>query len=183
MEGPFSKGKVLEHSGFMCLFLYPKFVSQLFKLDFGLEAKHNFLSTTVPVKGVSSRIKGLYYFFSSVQDVFFQPFTENFEGVKVNQWPVWVINTLLLPHKKYRDRYRLFQFFVTNGLDPEIASLFVRVLAYDIYYEQLIIGDYDKNALAHLSSMVSEVRDGTFFKKSSERGYSKVYNILSGRVE
>lgn len=96
--------------------------------------------------------------FLHTQDVFW----------KYSEWPAWVREMVLLPHKKNPQRYRLFLFFVGNGLHPETAALWTLLI--DVRKTQggwfLIRGQYDDDAMRHMEQMVREVNEEKFFKKN-----------------
>lgn len=87
---------------------------------------------------------------------------------KYGEWPRWLQDMALLPHKANPQRYRLFLFFVGNGLDPETAAQWTLVIDARPFNgaTRLIQGAYDESAQDHIRQMQREVREETFFKKN-----------------
>ncbi len=73
---------------------------------------------------------------------------------KINTWPLWAQNAMLLSHKKRNRRYDLMKFLSYNGLDPGIAAIWVQ--ANDYRYNQLILETYDRNAIQDFIRITDE---------------------------
>lgn len=80
---------------------------------------------------------------------------------KISTWPGYLQTMALKEHKSYRDRYRLFLFFVGNGLDPMTAYHWVVMRDYvdgDLKWEA-----YDASAHAQLTTQIKETESGKIF--------------------
>jgi len=93
------------------------------------------------------------------------------------EWPPWTQEIALQEHKRYRERYRFFLFLVFNGLNPLTARMWVAMK--DCRGDRHIEGDYDRNAWAHLDSMVRDALSGDLIKKKQAR----MYDMITGRPE
>lgn len=81
---------------------------------------------------------------------------------QIRDWPKWLQALALKAHKLNRDRYQLFYFFVSNGLDPSMASRWV--LLYDFVNGTEIFGDYDKHAMDQvMKQLPNQLEAGTLF--------------------
>jgi len=67
----------------------------------------------------------------------------------------------LKAHKTYRERYRLFLFFVANGVQPKIAYYWVCMR--DFANGEPVYEAYDASANAQFNHMIHAVEDHTFF--------------------
>ena len=92
----------------------------------------------------------LWFFFNSGED--FYP---------IRLWPVYLRAMCLKAHKTYRERYRLFLFFVANGVAPKIAYYWVCMR--DFANGEPVYEAYDASANAQFNHMIHAVEDHTFF--------------------
>lgn len=99
------------------------------------------------------------------QDVFF----------RYGDWPKYIQDMVLKPHKNNRERYTLFFFFVGNGLDPYQAARWTLLI--DVRQGTLVLGQYDESARQQMEQMRREVREEKFFK-----GTKQMMDMTLGRV-
>lgn len=87
------------------------------------------------------------------------------EFYKIRNWPRYLREMALKSHKKYRERYRLFLFFVANGVAPrrayELMALRNVVNGREIYEA------YDASANAQMAAALKDAEDGTIFRNRS----------------
>jgi len=111
----------------------------------------------------------LIEYLHSTQDVFF----------RYGDWPRYLQEMILTPHKNNRQRYTLFFFLVGNGLDPILASRWTFII--DVRTAagrpHMILGQYDDEAQRQMEQMRREVRNETFFK-----GAKAMMDMTLGRV-
>lgn len=107
------------------------------------------LEARVPKNDREARVRN---FFTSVQDEFWS----------FPDWPLWVQDMALMEHKPYRERYRLFLFFVFNGLNPLTARMWVVMKDWRGRY---IEEDYDRSAWSQLDQQVKDAFSGDIYKK------------------
>lgn len=94
----------------------------------------------------------------------------------ISQWPQWVQNDVTLEHKTNRNRYNLFFFFASNGLDPEVAKDWV--LAVDATGDTLIQGAYDAKTDYQMNrQLVPQAYAGTLWK-----GRKMMMDMVMGKV-
>lgn len=90
-------------------------------------------------------------------------------------WPPYIQAMALKTHKNNRERFRLFQFFTYNGLDPVTAWDLVQIK--DYYRGAPVREDYDNSAWSQYVHMNKQLRDGSLFPNGSG-----IYSIIAGRV-
>lgn len=105
------------------------------------------------------------------QDVFF----------RFGDWPRYIRDIMLKPHKNNRERYTLFFFFVANGLEPATAAEWTLLIDYRRPAgggaPREIRGGYDLSAQQHMIQMIRQVEQETFF-----RGNKAMMDMTLGRV-
>lgn len=99
-------------------------------------------------EGEDLRILRVFDYFDSGEDFY-----------KIRDWPRYVREMALQRHKNYRDRYRLFLFFVANGLDPHTAYEWVCVR--DYVNGKPIYEVYDASANQQMNAAIKAAQDGT----------------------
>ena len=92
----------------------------------------------------------LWFFFNSGED--FYP---------IRLWPAYLRCMALKAHKTYRERYRLFLFFVANGVEPKLAYYWVCMR--DYVNGEPVYEAYDASANAQFNHMIHAVQNHTFF--------------------
>jgi len=105
---------------------------------------------------LSPRETRLIEYLHSTQDVFF----------RYGNWPAYLQEMILLPHKNNRQRYTLFFFLVGNGLEPLLASQWALLIDVRPVAGRpvMVLGTYDAEAMRQMEQMRREVRNETFFK-------------------
>jgi hypothetical protein len=93
---------------------------------------------------------------------------------RISAWPAYVREMCLKPHKAYRERYRLFLFFVANGVEPVLAYYWVCIR--DIDYGRPVYESYDASANAQMNAMIADARSGKIYSKA------KWFDMHLGRV-
>lgn len=101
---------------------------------------------------------------------FFQRRTDWFP---LHTWPLHIQASALKEHKRNRERYVLFCFFVFNGLRSVDAIQWIR--AADYIDGQLVFAEYDSHAERHFVQLRNQYLRGTL-------GNIRVYDIISGRT-
>jgi len=91
------------------------------------------------------------------------------------EWPLWVQQIALQAHKRFRERYRLFLFFVWNGLNPLTARMWVIIRDYK---GRFIEEEYDRSAWSQLDQMVKDA-----FNKELYKPETKMFDMITGRPE
>lgn len=111
----------------------------------------------------------LIEYLHSTQDVFF----------RYGDWPGYLQEMILLPHKKDRERFTLFFFLVGNGLDPFIASQWALILDVRPWQgrPRVILGTYDDAAQRHMAQLRKQLREENLFK-----GEKSMIDMTLGRV-
>lgn len=98
----------------------------------------------------------------------------------IRLWPIWVQRIALKDHKGNRDRFAMFFFLVSNGLDPKRAVFWIK--GHDVGSKGdnkgfLLSGDYDTHEYRHFLQMEKQVTDGTLFK-----GRKLVFDMTKRRI-
>lgn len=133
--------------------------------------------------GLTSRRDRLQAYFSSQSQYFFD----------FHKWPKLWQDMALLEHKGHRERYRLFLFFVFNGLNPKIAKNWVMAadagsdVAHDedlneYMVEFTIPGKYDASAHRHFDQLVVAAGKPTGTQGSLYNTTGQVYSFHQKRV-
>jgi len=110
-----------------------------------------------------ARSARLWNFFNSGEDFY-----------KIALWPKYLREMALKAHKPYRERYRLFLFFVANGLDPKQAYYFICMR--DFVDGEPVYEAYDASANAQMNAQIQATVNGTIFNGRSW------YDMHLGRV-
>lgn len=84
---------------------------------------------------------------------------------KIQTWPNYVAAMALKAHKNYRERYRLFLFFVANGIAPEVAYYWVCMRDYE--NGEPVYEAYDASANAQMNAQIQAARNGSIFNGKS----------------
>lgn len=93
---------------------------------------------------------------------------------RLRDWPEYLQEMMLKKHKNNRERFRLYQFLVANGLHPDIARAWVQVE--DVKQGYLLqYGAYDESAERQFDQMKRQAADGSLFK-------TKYYDMHKKRV-
>jgi len=102
----------------------------------------------------------------------------------MREWPKWVQELGLLPHKNLRERFTFFRFLAVNGLRPEMCGAWT--LTNDVKQGQnLVQNGYDDAAWRHVAQMQQQLMDGhtvpagLWFK--GEKG--TCFSMITGKVE
>jgi len=103
-------------------------------------------------------------------------FTKQDEFWSFPEWPKHFQEMALMKHKRYRERYRLFLFFVYNGLNPLTARMWVVM---NDWKGRFIEEDYDRSAWSQLDSQVTEAFNGDIYKKMQ----GTMWDMINRRVE
>lgn len=90
------------------------------------------------------------------------------------KWPDYLQDMMLKAHKSNRERFRLMQFLIGNGMDPTRARIWVTVRDVEDGY-RLRFEPYDAVAVRDMDGMVVKARDGTLFQYA-------YYDMTLGRV-
>lgn len=80
---------------------------------------------------------------------------------KLREWPDYLQQMALKKHKSYRERYRLFLFFVANGLNPSQALNWVSLK--DVVNGDLVFETYDAAAWAQMQAAYNDARSGKIY--------------------
>lgn len=96
----------------------------------------------------------LWNFFNSGEDFF-----------KIVEWPTYLRAMALKAHKNYRERYRLYLFFVANGLDPVLAYYWVN--ARDYAEGGLKFEPYDASANSQMNAQIKATHEGRIFRRAN----------------
>jgi len=94
----------------------------------------------------------------------------------IREWPAYLRQNVMSPHRRNRERYTLFFFLVANGLDPTTAGLWT--LLSDVSHGHILTEGYDAQAERQVAQMMVQHDDGSLYR---ERKY--MYNMSSGKVE
>jgi len=101
----------------------------------------------------------------------------------INTWPQYLADAAIKTHKNRNDRFRLMQFLIANGMNPERAEKLVLITSVkwkkNVPVEVSMQG-YDMAAIRHVNSMVKQHKEGLLLKK--ENGiYYKVFDMHRGK--
>lgn len=85
----------------------------------------------------------------------------------IRQWPTWMQRMALKEYKGNRDRFGMFFFFVSNGLNANTAKHWI--MAKDVSsggWDKgfLLFGDYDTHAYRQFRQLERQLNTGTLFK-------------------
>jgi len=87
---------------------------------------------------------------------------------KMSEWPRYLVDIALLPHKNNRERFTLFFFLAANGLDPETAALWTLLIDVrpDAQGRPKLIESqgYDAAALRQMEQLKQQHELGTLYK-------------------
>lgn len=93
-----------------------------------------------------------------------------------SDWPRWAQSLMLRVHKRLRERYNLFVFFVMNGLSPELAQRWIRAKSVNFNGKALVMGDYDQKALTQLQvQMPRQLANGTLVRNPDKRIFDMIF--------
>jgi len=87
------------------------------------------------------------------------------EFYKIRSWPRYLREMALKVHKSYRERYRLFLFFVANGLDPRTSYEWVCVK--DHVNGVCVYEAYDAAANAQMAAAMKDAEEGRLLNNRS----------------
>lgn len=93
---------------------------------------------------------------------------------KIRSWPRYLREMALRAHKNYRERYRLFLFFVANGVEPRVAYEWVSLR--DVVNGRPVYEAYDASANAQMASAIKDADEGRLLLNRSW------YDMRLGRV-
>ena len=90
--------------------------------------------------------------------------SSKFDWYPIREWPKYIQEMALKEHKNNRERYKLFLFFVGNGMNPYTATIncmlrdvrpseYDRGRKYDVY-------PYDHKAMEHFAQLQREAETG-----------------------
>lgn len=118
---------------------------------------------------LSPRETRLIEYLHSTQDVFY----------RYGDWPRYLQEMILLPHKNNRQRYTLFFFLVGNGMEPVLAGQWALIIDVRPVAGRpvMVLGQYDDEAQRQMAQMKREVREEKFFK-----GQKAMMDMTLGRV-
>jgi len=141
-------------------------------------AQADFIKNNPPVKDVENhgppykldgRQARLWNYFNK-QDVFYP----------IRRWPSWVAGIQLSPKKRRNDRYRLFLFYVYNGLPSWLAVEFITLFDYrqKMFYFNALSKKHEK----HLKEMADSFHKGELLLKMSsimnmEFGFKSTHSL------
>lgn len=103
-------------------------------------------------------------------------FTQQDEFWRFHEWPKHFQEMALMKHKPYRERYRLFLFFVWNGLNPLTARMWVVM---QDWKGRFIEEEYDRSAWSQLDDQVKK----TFTKEIFLTPGLNMFDMVTGKVE
>lgn len=87
------------------------------------------------------------------------------EFYKIREWPRYLREFALMSHKGYRERYRLFLFFVANGVSPRRAYELMAIK--DVRNGKEIYETYDASANQQMAAAISDAQSGRLFNNRS----------------
>jgi len=104
------------------------------------------------------------------------------------EWPPWVQQEMIKDHKKGRERYKLFLFFVFNGLSPFTAQMWIIM---QDYKGRFIEGIYDRDGWAHFAQLLRLALNGDLVKNRKPRVWVEntqkweggMFDMILGRVD
>lgn len=99
----------------------------------------------------------------------------------IRDWPRWAQELALSRHLDYNDRYRLFYFYASNGLAPDLTSDWMLTTDVEVHgggSVSLSHEGYDDEASRHVHTMMLQFINGDLFKNRKTVAFDMRYGRL-----